>query len=77
MTVHPLTFKRNLLLLFPTIMSYSPPPRRLAMPTSTSKHEEDLINAYEAEEERLVNIISRKLEKVRGRSRNREGAHEC
>lgn len=29
-----------------------------------SKHQEDLINALEAEEERLVNTLTRKLEKV-------------
>lgn len=29
------------------------------------RHEEELINAYEAEEERIINVLSRKLEKVR------------
>jgi hypothetical protein len=42
-------------------MSVSPPIRRLS---TSSKREEDLINAYEAEEERIINLLSRKLEKV-------------
>ena len=49
-------------------MSLSPPIRRLSSTSSassTSKREEDLINAYEAEEERIINVLSRKLEKVR------------
>ncbi|KAI9507848.1 hypothetical protein F5148DRAFT_1201549 [Russula earlei] len=48
-------------------MSLSPPIRRLsgASSASSSKREEDLINAYEAEEERIINVLSRKLEKVR------------
>jgi len=29
------------------------------------KHEEELINAYEAEEERIINVLSKKLEQVR------------
>jgi len=29
------------------------------------RHEEELINAYEAEEERIINVLSKKLEKVR------------
>lgn len=44
-------------------MSLSPPIRRLSV--SSTKREEDLINAYEAEEERLINLLSRKLEKLR------------
>ncbi|KAI0036227.1 hypothetical protein K488DRAFT_76131 [Vararia minispora EC-137] len=44
-------------------MSLSPPIRRLSS-SSVSKREEDLINAYEAEEERIINVLSRKLEKV-------------
>ncbi|KDQ60016.1 hypothetical protein JAAARDRAFT_174038 [Jaapia argillacea MUCL 33604] len=44
-------------------MSMSPPIRRLS--TSSSKREEDLINAYEAEEERIINVLSRKLEQLR------------
>ena len=48
-------------------MSLSPPVRRLSIASSgsSSKREEDLINAYEAEEERIINVLSRKLEKVR------------
>jgi len=48
-------------------MSLSPPIRRLSGASSggSSKREEDLINAYEAEEERIINLLSRKLEKVR------------
>jgi hypothetical protein len=48
-------------------MSLSPPIRRLSSASSgsSSKREEDLINAYEAEEERIINVLSRKLEKVR------------
>ncbi|KAH9038531.1 hypothetical protein EDB85DRAFT_1932818 [Lactarius pseudohatsudake] len=47
-------------------MSLSPPVRRLssASSASSSKREEDLINAYEAEEERIINVLSRKLEKL-------------
>jgi hypothetical protein len=46
-------------------MSLSPPIWRYPQPnTSASKREEDLINAYEAEEEKVINILSRKLEKV-------------
>jgi hypothetical protein len=43
-------------------MSVSPPIR---LSTSSSSRQEDLINAYEAEEERIVNLLSRKLEQVR------------
>ncbi|KAI0056610.1 hypothetical protein BV25DRAFT_1872699 [Artomyces pyxidatus] len=46
-------------------MSISPPIRRLSTTSSGSKREEDLINAYEAEEERIINVLSRKLEKAR------------
>ena len=55
-------------------MSLSPPVRRLssASSASSSKREEDLINAYEAEEERIINVLSRKLEKV-GSPKLREG----
>jgi hypothetical protein len=42
-------------------MSMSPPIRRLS---TSNKREENLINAYEAEEERILNILSRKLEQV-------------
>lgn len=44
-------------------MSFSPPIRRLSTASASNKQEE-LINAYEAEEERIINILSRKLEKV-------------
>lgn len=52
---------------FESSMSLSPPIRRLSTASSGSsnKREEDLINAYEAEEERIINVLSRKLEKVR------------
>lgn len=33
--------------------------------TSSRQHEQELINAYEAEEERIINVLSRKLEQVR------------
>ncbi|XP_006463692.1 hypothetical protein AGABI2DRAFT_120500 [Agaricus bisporus var. bisporus H97] len=42
-------------------MSLSPPVR---LSTSSSR-QEDLINAYEAEEERIMNLLSRKLEQLR------------
>jgi len=46
-------------------MSLSPPVWRYPQAnTSASKREEDLINAYEAEEEKIINVLSRKLEKV-------------
>ena len=45
-------------------MADSPPIRRLST-ASASSRQEDLINAYEAEEERIINVLSRKLEKVR------------
>jgi hypothetical protein len=44
-------------------MSLSPPLRRLSTANSHNKQEE-LINAYEAEEERIINVLSRKLEQV-------------
>ncbi|KAI0790520.1 hypothetical protein C8Q75DRAFT_762277 [Abortiporus biennis] len=44
-------------------MSLSPPLRRLSSTRSSSK--ESLINAYEAEEERIINVLSRKLEQLR------------
>jgi len=47
-------------------MSLSPPVWRYPqVSTSTGKREEDLINAYEAEEEKIINVLSRKLEKLR------------
>ncbi|KAF8555513.1 hypothetical protein OG21DRAFT_1570488 [Imleria badia] len=36
-----------------------------ASPTDHLKREETLINAYEAEEERIINVLSRKLEQLR------------
>ncbi|KAG9311814.1 hypothetical protein JVU11DRAFT_8061 [Chiua virens] len=36
-----------------------------ASPTNHLKREESLINAYEAEEERIINVLSRKLEQLR------------
>lgn len=46
-------------------MSLSPPVWRYhQLNNSASKREEDLINAYEAEEEKIINVLSRKLEKV-------------
>lgn len=48
------------------IMSDSPIRRfSTASPTNHLKREETLINAYEAEEERIINVLSRKLEQVR------------
>jgi hypothetical protein len=44
-------------------MSFSPPQRIRSAASATSK-QEDLINAYEAEEERIINVLSRKLEQV-------------
>lgn len=46
------------------------PIRRLSTASSNNslKREEDLINAYEAEEERIINVLSRKLEQVCRRS---------
>ncbi|KAF9527411.1 hypothetical protein CPB83DRAFT_394877 [Crepidotus variabilis] len=53
-------------------MSFSPPAQRLSNAgcsvsgdPSVRKHEEELINAYEAEEERIINVLSRKLEQLR------------
>ncbi|KAK2465573.1 hypothetical protein APHAL10511_002465 [Amanita phalloides] len=43
-------------------MSLSPPIRRYSNPHT---RQEDLINAYEAEEERIINTLSRKLEQLR------------
>lgn len=46
-------------------LSSSPSFRRYSVSSAGSKRDEDLINAYEAEEERIINILSRKLEQVR------------
>ncbi|KAF6757631.1 hypothetical protein DFP72DRAFT_1044093 [Ephemerocybe angulata] len=43
-------------------MSHSPSIRRLSTEASSR---EELINAYEAEEERIINVLSRKLEQLR------------
>lgn len=51
-------------------MSVSPPIRRYSSTGSSSR--EDLINQYEAEEERIINVLSRKLERVRLFSRPEE-----
>lgn len=49
-------------------MSASPPTRLYLASdsniSSANKDQEDLINAYEAEEERITNVLSRKLEQV-------------
>ncbi|TDL24438.1 hypothetical protein BD410DRAFT_785904 [Rickenella mellea] len=57
-------------------MSVSPPLRRLSSASSNSKREEDLINAYEAEEERIINLLSRKLEQLKEEKISLERAHE-
>ncbi|KAG7439177.1 uncharacterized protein BT62DRAFT_989601 [Guyanagaster necrorhizus] len=44
-------------------MSRSPPIHRFS--SSSSKEQQDLFNACEAEEERRINLLSRKLEKLR------------
>ncbi|KAG6857045.1 hypothetical protein H0H87_010399 [Tephrocybe sp. NHM501043] len=44
-------------------MSFSPPFQRLSTTSSSSR--EDLINAFEAEEERIINLLFQKLERVR------------
>ncbi|KIM42160.1 hypothetical protein M413DRAFT_128410 [Hebeloma cylindrosporum] len=41
------------------------------------RHEEELINAYEAEEERIINVLSRKLEKLREDKIDLENALEA
>jgi hypothetical protein len=43
-------------------MSHSPPPHWQGL---SNRKQEELINAYEAEEERIINVLSRKLEQVR------------
>ncbi|KAJ7054478.1 hypothetical protein C8F01DRAFT_1163508 [Mycena amicta] len=44
-------------------MSISPPIRRLSL--SSAAKQEELINAYEAEEERIINVLSKKLEQLK------------
>ncbi|KAH7910674.1 hypothetical protein BJ138DRAFT_1135870 [Hygrophoropsis aurantiaca] len=60
-------------------MSDSPPMRRLSTTSSNgnSKREENLINAYEAEEERIINVLSRKLEQLREDKINLENVLEA
>ncbi|KIJ63028.1 hypothetical protein HYDPIDRAFT_176125 [Hydnomerulius pinastri MD-312] len=55
------------------------PIRRLSTASSTSnlKREENLINAYEAEEERIINVLSRKLEQLREEKIQLENALEA
>ncbi|TFK72796.1 hypothetical protein BDN72DRAFT_815499 [Pluteus cervinus] len=55
-------------------MSVSPPIRRHS---NASSRQEDLINAYEAEEERILNLLSRKLEQLREENINLENALEA
>lgn len=57
-------------------MSTSPPLRRLSSASDASS-KESLINAYEAEEERIINILSRKLEKLREEKIELENALEA
>ncbi|KAF8588197.1 hypothetical protein K439DRAFT_1630041 [Ramaria rubella] len=59
-------------------MSSSPILRRLSSSTSMSGDpKEDLINAYEAEEERIINVLSRKLEQLREEKISLENALEA
>ncbi|KAF8520928.1 hypothetical protein BU17DRAFT_34514, partial [Hysterangium stoloniferum] len=59
-------------------MSSSPVLRRLSTSTSASTDpREDLINAYEAEEERIINVLSRKLEQLREEKITLENALEA
>ncbi|KAI9568040.1 hypothetical protein HD554DRAFT_2102504 [Boletus coccyginus] len=48
-----------------------------ASPTNHLKREENLINAYEAEEERIINVLSRKLEQLREEKIQLENALEA
>ncbi|KAF9057140.1 hypothetical protein BJ165DRAFT_10210 [Panaeolus papilionaceus] len=64
-------------------MSYSPPRRFTDIPVKLpadpeARHaQEELINAYEAEEERIINVLSRKLEKLREDKIDLENALEA
>lgn len=58
-------------------MSDSPIRRLPTSSPSQLKREENLINAYEAEEERIINILSRKLEQLREEKINLENALEA
>ncbi|KAG1779327.1 hypothetical protein EV702DRAFT_1025118 [Suillus placidus] len=55
------------------------PIRRLSATSSNNslKREENLINAYEAEEERIINVLSRKLEQLREEKIQLENALEA
>ncbi|OJA21413.1 hypothetical protein AZE42_01922 [Rhizopogon vesiculosus] len=55
------------------------PIRRLSSASSNNnlKREENLINAYEAEEERIINVLSRKLEQLREEKIQLENALEA
>ena len=48
-----------------TFSSASSSPAFTRFPASGRQHEEELINAFEAEEERILNTLSRKLHQVR------------
>ncbi|KAF8906743.1 hypothetical protein CPB84DRAFT_1744880 [Gymnopilus junonius] len=45
--------------------------------STNRRHEEELINAYEAEEERIINVLSRKLEQLREDKIDLENALEA
>ncbi|KZV76575.1 hypothetical protein PENSPDRAFT_747466 [Peniophora sp. CONT] len=55
-------------------MSLSPPIRRLS---TASQREEALIYQYEAEEERIINVLSRKLEQLQDEKAELENALEA
>ncbi|KAL1704759.1 hypothetical protein EV121DRAFT_259278 [Schizophyllum commune] len=57
--------------------SSSPPRRRLSSATEDQRSKEELINAYEAEEERIINTLSRKLERLREEKIDLENALEA
>ena len=45
-------------------ISVSSSPPYMRFPSNGRQHEEELINHFEAEEERILNTLSRKLEQV-------------
>ncbi|KJA26832.1 hypothetical protein HYPSUDRAFT_63603 [Hypholoma sublateritium FD-334 SS-4] len=53
------------------------PPVRTAQPSASRRRRDDLINAYEAEEERIINVLSRKLEQLREDKIDLENALEA
>ncbi|KAL1741723.1 hypothetical protein HDZ31DRAFT_44828 [Schizophyllum fasciatum] len=57
--------------------SSSPPHRRLSSANEEQRSKEELINAYEAEEERIINTLSRKLERMREEKIDLENALEA